>query len=66
MRYMSIVALWVLFLSVCSAHMTKVEYEGQGVKSQDASRSINEVIVSDERGTESDWLGAIRGGYGNR
>jgi hypothetical protein len=46
--------------------MTRVEYEGAGINSKDVASSINEVIVSDERGTESDWLGAIRGGYGNR
>jgi len=45
--------------------MTKVEYEGTGISSKDAIPSINAVIVSDDRGTDSNWLGAIRGGYGN-
>ena len=65
MKHISIVALGVLLLSGCSTHMTKVEYEGAGINSQGVTSSINEVIVSDDRGTESDWLGAIRGGYGN-
>lgn len=65
MKYINIVTLGVLFVSGCSTHMTKVEYEGSGIGQQNITPSINEVIVSDERGTESDWLGAIRGGYGN-
>jgi hypothetical protein len=66
MNYKYIVVLVILFLSGCSTHMTRVEYEGTGINPKDTTPSINEVIVSDERGTESDWLGAIRGGYGNR
>lgn len=52
-------------LSGCSTHMSKVEYEGTGASSHVNSPSINNVVVSDQRGTESNWLGAIRGGYGN-
>ena len=66
MKYKYTVVLGLLFLSGCSTHMTRVEYEGTGVNPKVATPSINEIIVSDERGTESDWLGAIRGGYGNR
>ena len=64
MKHISIV-LGILFLFGCSTHMTKLEYEGSGVNTKDTTPSINQVIVSDERGTESNWLGAIRGGYGN-
>jgi len=46
--------------------MTKVTYKGNGVSTNEFVPLINKVIVSDERGTDSNWLGAIRGGYGNR
>lgn len=65
MKHISIVTFVVLLLSGCSTHMAKVEYEGSGVNSKGVTPSINEVIVSDDRDTESNWLGAIRGGYGN-
>ena len=65
MKYIGILGLGALLLSGCSTHMTKVEYEGAGINSQGVTPSINEVVVSDDRGTDSDWLGAIRGGYGN-
>ena len=46
--------------------MSKVEYEGTGSGSPESQDKVNQVIVTDQRGTESNWLGAIRGGYGNR
>jgi len=46
--------------------MTKLAYEGQGYSSSKFKPLINTIIVSDERGTDKNWLGAIRGGYGNR
>ncbi len=60
------VALIITFLSACtSTHLSKVEYEGRGVAGA-SEPQISQVIVSDNRGTDADWLGAIRGGYGNR
>lgn len=59
---------FVCFLVVtsgCSTHLSKVEYEGVGLASTDVRPTVTQVIVSDKRGTDSDWLGAIRGGYGN-
>ncbi len=41
-------------------------YEGDGYRQQLTAALINDVVVSDNRGTDSNWLGAIRGGYGNR
>jgi YajG family uncharacterized lipoprotein/putative oligomerization/nucleic acid binding protein len=55
----------LLSICGCSTHMTKIEYEGTGNSSASNQPTINSVIVTDQRGTESNWLGAIRGGYGN-
>lgn len=66
MKKLLVLGLGLIVLSGCSTHMTKLEYEGGGVGLNEAHPVVNEVVVSDERGTDSDWLGAIRGGYGNR
>ncbi|KAA1190500.1 SHOCT domain-containing protein [Pseudohalioglobus sediminis] len=55
----------LIFISACSTHQTVVEYEGSGIAAPEAGPTINSIVVSDDRGTESNWLGAIRGGYGN-
>ncbi|SIS93819.1 hypothetical protein [Neptunomonas antarctica] len=65
MKYISIIFI-IFIISGCSTHMTSVAYEGNGFSTNESEPLINSVIVSDERGTDSNWLGAIRGGYGNR
>jgi len=55
-----------LVLSGCSTHMSKVVYEGVGSGSPESRDKVNQIVVTDHRGTDSNWLGAIRGGYGNR
>jgi hypothetical protein len=56
----------VIVLAGCSSHMMAVKYEPL---SQPAVSSATENVyvrnVVDSRGTPSNWLGAIRGGYGN-
>lgn len=65
MKYLGF-ALSVVMLSGCSTHLVDMNYEGAGGKSVKAKEVIGQVVVEDQRGTEADWLGAIRGGYGNR
>ncbi len=67
-RHIGLVAtlFYFLLLAGCSTHMSKVEYEGSGAVAGEAEPVIGQVIVSDSRDTDSNWLGAIRGGYGNR
>jgi len=65
MKYLSIV-ISIFFVIGCSTHMSKLSYEGNGNQQAKSGEVIGEVVVSDDRGTDSDWLGAIRGGYGNR
>lgn len=64
-RYIAAFSCFLL-ISACSTHMTKVEYEGNGQTAGETEPVVGQVVVSDSRGTESNWLGAIRGGYGNR
>lgn len=58
----------ILFLTVgCSTHVASVKYQ-QEVSLVAGVVDIPPVAVgsfSDRRGTDSRWLGAIRGGYGN-
>jgi uncharacterized lipoprotein YmbA len=56
----------VITLAGCSTHSTKITYEGDGGGIERSEPLISQVVVVDKRGTDSDWLGAIRGGYGNR
>jgi len=62
---LALIPLLLISISGCSTHMTKVDYEGAGSTYHDNPSSINNVVVTDQRGTDSNWLGAIRGGYGN-
>lgn len=55
-----------LVLTGCSTHMSKVEYKGTGSRFSESQDKVDQVVVTDQRGTDSNWLGAIRGGYGNR
>ena len=50
----------------CSSHTMAIKYQPTNQdSSQDVQHKIGLVNVLDSRGTESNWLGAIRGGYGN-
>lgn len=53
-------------LSGCSSHMMAIKYKpsSQPTKSN-VSESVHMGNVVDSRGTPLNWLGAIRGGYGN-
>ena len=69
---MSIVRLVVLLPLIistigCSTHMVSVTYQptGQIVRNAPGEASVTVGRFSDDRGTDSNWLGAIRGGYGN-
>jgi hypothetical protein len=69
---MSIVRLFVLLPLIistigCSTHMVSVRYQptNQIVSNTPGEASVTVGRFSDDRGTESNWLGAIRGGYGN-
>jgi ABC-type uncharacterized transport system auxiliary subunit len=66
--YLKYIAFLALFFSLagCSTHATKVVYEGDGSGIHNAEPVVGQIVVSDQRGTDSNWLGAIRGGYGNR
>ena len=61
-------AIVVCFLgtSACSTHLVSLHYEPTGtVLPGPSSAVVASVSTSDNRGTDSDWLGAIRGGFGN-
>lgn len=51
----------------CSTHMTTLRYIPQSGRVENATLNSQIALgsVTDERGTGSNWLGAIRGGYGN-
>ena len=59
--------LVVLFLSGCSTNTVHLTYNTSVVASQQAvtASSVEILSVSDSRKHASNWLGAIRGGFGN-
>jgi uncharacterized lipoprotein YajG len=59
--------LTAFVLTGCSSHMMPINYAPTDAidKADYATKSITVGTVQDTRGTESNWLGAIRGGYGN-
>lgn len=60
------ILLLLTILTGCSTHMSRIEYQGAGNPALAGHKQISHVEVIDDRGTDKDWLGAIRGGYGNR
>lgn len=55
-----------VFLSGCSSHMMDIKYESSYEPVQpNVSEKVYVGEVLDSRGTAPNWLGAIRGGYGN-
>jgi len=42
-----------------------MQYEGSPEPNKTITSGISEIQVTDSRGTDPDWMGAIRGGYGN-
>jgi hypothetical protein len=65
-RVPTLVSLTVLSLA-CSTHMVPISYVPSSGTPQriESSGGIRIGKVEDLRGTASNWLGAIRGGYGN-
>lgn len=65
--YTSLAALVVAgMLSGCSSHMMAIKYEPSSKPAR--HNTLEKVYVGnvlDSRGTKPNWLGAIRGGYGN-
>ena len=59
--------LAVSFSWGCSTTMVGLEYEGdpEPQSKRTITSGIGAIVVNDNRGTDADWLGAIRGGYGN-
>ncbi|MGR5076727.1 hypothetical protein [Photobacterium swingsii] len=57
-----LILLATLMLSGCSTHYVNLTYKGHHVIQK--TPIINKVTVYDERGTDKDWLGAIRHGWG--
>ena len=51
----------------CSTHIESVKYQPTDLASNSVSGEASAVVGSfaDDRGTNANWLGAIRGGYGN-
>jgi hypothetical protein len=51
----------------CSTHMVGMTYDTPeiGVSRSETAAPLRVTSFRDERGTDADWLGAIRGGYGN-
>jgi hypothetical protein len=51
----------------CSTHIESVKYQPTDLASNSVSGGASAVVGSfaDDRGTNANWLGAIRGGYGN-
>lgn len=68
-RRSSLIALLVLGTIGCSTHIETVKYQPTKLTSSSASASGQVPVVVgtfvDDRGTNANWLGAIRGGYGN-
>lgn len=60
-------ACLTLLVTACSTHMVPIKY-APASREAEASFGAEDVRigrVDDSRGTASNWLGAIRGGYGN-
>ncbi|WP_426415231.1 hypothetical protein [Aestuariirhabdus sp. LZHN29] len=67
MKKVGIALLAMLVLGGCSMnYKADIDYTDRGVVVAGAEPVINRVEVMDERGTDPHWLGAIRGGFGNR
>ena len=63
----SFIALLVSGTLGCSTHFESVKYQPTDLASTSASGKASAVVgpFADDRGTNANWLGAIRGGYGN-
>ena len=57
----------ILGIVGCSTHIESVKYQPTDLVPTSASGEISAVVgtFADDRGTDANWLGAIRGGYGN-
>jgi hypothetical protein len=63
----SVLAVGALLQMGCSTHTFQVKYEPtrEVVPTTNSAPLVTVGSIRDDRGTESAWLGAIRGGYGN-
>ena len=58
--------LLALLSSACSTHRVQIKYEPSSpILEKDRGATIASVHSTDDRGAGEDWLGAIRGGFGN-
>ncbi len=65
-RYFVLLAT-LLLGTACTTHMVSLQYEGsRPTHVANVAGSIRVGSFRDDRGTDIDWLGAIRGGFGNR
>lgn len=66
-RRSSLIALLISGTIGCSTHFESVKYQPTDLASSSASGEVSAVVglFEDDRGTNANWLGAIRGGYGN-
>jgi len=66
-RRSGLIALLISGIVGCSTHIESVKYQPTDLVPTSASREISAVVgaFADDRGTDANWLGAIRGGYGN-
>lgn len=66
-RRFILIALLTSGIVGCSTHIESVKYQPTDLASTSVSGGASAVVGSfaDDRGTDANWLGAIRGGYGN-
>jgi len=67
MTKLFIVSLFAMIFGGCSTHLVSMKYQptGQLIGNPAGDASVNVGRFVDERGEESNYLGAIRGGYYN-
>lgn len=58
--------LLIFLLSGCSTYEVGLFYTGTPEATSAVSAKIGEIVVQDNRGTDDNWLGAVRGGFGNK
>ena len=61
----TVIIVAISLSSGCSTNRVGLNYEGHPETKKLILSGIGEVVVFDNRGTDANWLGAVRGGYGN-
>lgn len=66
-RIISVATVFLsLLLSACSTHLVPIKYEpSRAIVTPDKIAPVASVHATDNRNAGHDWVGAIRGGYGN-